>query len=95
MKTAHQIAAEVAAEIAERAILADRAQRTVTDAAEAYKNGVFDNPLAAALYDVLTDRETGAADAAAEWVAENKNDLLWDQYLGPLLDDIEREAPRA
>lgn len=117
MKTAHQIAAEIAAnvaehgtqkfmgnkpytpnefraEIAERAILADRAQRTVPGAAESYRNSGFNNTVAAALYDALTDRETDEADAAAEWVAENENDLLWDLYIGPLMDEIERRVTR-
>lgn len=76
------------------AINADRAQRTVSESAKAYRNGGFDNTVAAALYDALTDRETDEADAAAEWVAENENDLLWDRHIGPLMDDLEREAAR-
>lgn len=67
---------------------------TVPAAATAYRNGGFDNTLAAALYDCLIDRDTDKAHLAAEWVAENENGALWDRYLGPLLDKIEREATR-
>lgn len=71
------------------AIEADRAQRQ-PDADEAYRNGGFDNTLAAAIYDCLTDRETDEANLAAEWVAENENHLLWDLFAGPMLDRIEQ-----
>lgn len=74
------------------AIETDRAQRTVSDAAEDYKNGGFTNTVAAALYDSLTDRDTEDAALAAEWVAENENDALWDRFIGPLLDEIEKAA---
>ncbi|MGO2188868.1 MAG: hypothetical protein ACTH4Y_11570 [Microbacterium gubbeenense] len=78
------------------AIEADRAQRSVADAARDYRNGGFDNTIAAAIYDCLQERVDSDSDGgeaaarAADWVAENENDALWDRIVGPMLDDLER-----
>lgn len=79
------------AELIAEAIEADRAQRSVPEAASAYRNG-FDNEIAAGIYDCLTERETESADRAAEWVAENENGQFWDRFVGPMLDAIEQEC---
>lgn len=79
-----------------RAVEADRAQRSVADAARDYRNGGFDNTIAAAIYDCLQERVDSDSDGgeaaarAADWVAENENDALWDRIVGPMLDDLER-----
>ncbi len=51
----------------------------------------FDNALPKEIHDCLHDRESEEASAAAAWVKDNENDQVWDLYLGPLLDQIERE----
>lgn len=52
------------------------------------KNGGFESPLAAEVFDALQDRETDKAATAAAWVSENESEF-WDRYAGPLLDRLE------
>jgi len=66
------------------AVEADRAQRVPEYRAEGW-----DNALAYEIYGCLRDRETDASERAAEWVRENENDLLWDEYVGPMLNKLE------
>lgn len=80
-------------DVIRRAANADRAKRSSRAQADRYfRSRGFDNLLAATLYDCLSDRETPEATAAAQWVADNENDALWDRFVGPMLDDIEQVA---
>ena len=75
--------------LVERAIRADRAQRPEKMNCDGQE---MDNALAVEVYDCLKDRETDAAERAAEWVAENENGAFWDRFAGPMLDEIEEFA---
>jgi len=66
------------------AVEADRAQRV-----REYRAEGWDNAIAYEIYGCLRDRETDESERAAEWVRENENDLLWDEYVGPMLDKLE------
>lgn len=88
-----EVPVEIIFNMITEAIEADRALREVQAAGRDYRNG-FDNTVAAALYDCLTDRETEEAARAAEWVAENENGELWDRFIGPMLDEMEKEYGR-
>lgn len=68
------------------AIEADRAQRE------------NDGTVHAAVIDALTDRasqtedtdERGAINAGAQWI-EDEPDEFWEEFAGPMLDEIERK----
>lgn len=55
------------------------------------QRGDWNNSLPHEIHDVLVDRETKRSRRAAEWVRENENNDLWTFYVGPMLDEIERE----
>ena len=86
---AQHLTGQNALTIATVAIRADRAQRAKLINCD---NEGMDNALAVEVYDCLKDRETAAAERAAEWVAENENGAFWDRFVGPMLDEIEEIA---